>query len=107
MAFLVLEEFIEAYQYTDDSGGEIDFLISTVIGSIEEIIDQVESIDIDVKKKVFNKLLEQSDNNIFEDWGQYKVDLLSIAVVFADDEELRDKLRMKIENLINQNSSNE
>lgn len=107
IAFSVLEESIEAYQYTDDSGGEIDFLISIVIELIEETINQVKNIDMDMKKKVFDKLLEQSDNNIFEDWDQYKVDILSIAVEFADDEELRAKLRMKIEDLINQTSSNE
>lgn len=107
IAFLVLEESIEAFQYADDSNGEIGSLVSEIIELIEEIIIDCDDLDINLREKIFNKLLQQSDSKFFNGWEEYRIDMLSICAQFADIEEFRNKLRMKIEYLLNKRTNDE
>ncbi len=107
IAFLVLEEAIEAFQYADDSNGEIDSLVTETIELIREIIIDNEDLNINQREKIFNKLLKQSDSKVFDGWEDYKIDMLRICAQFADVEVYRSKLRMKIEYLVNKNSSDD
>ena len=107
IAFLVLEEAIEAFQYADDSNGEIGSLVTETIELMGEIASDSADSDSHLREKVFNKLLDQSDSKVFDGWEEYQIDLLSICAEFADIAALRNKLRMKIERLIERNSTNE
>lgn len=107
IAFLVLNEAIEAFQYADDSDGDIGGLVSETIDLIREIISYRKDLDYNIKEKVFNKLLEQGDSKVFDGWEDYKIDLLGVCAEFADIETFRNKLRMKIEYLVNKSSNNE
>lgn len=107
IAFLILDEAIEAFQYADDSNGEIGSLVSETIDLIGETAIEGDALDINLREKVFNKLLEHIDSKIFDDWEEYKIDILRICSKFTDIEVLREKLRMKIEDLVNKNSSDE
>ncbi len=100
IAFLLLNEAIEAFQYADDSNGDIGGLVLEVIESIGEIIGSNKNLDINLREKLFNKLIEESENKIFYGWEEYKIDILRMCTEFADVEKLRNKLRSKIECMI-------
>lgn len=105
IVLLLLREAIGSFQYADDSDGFIGELVWETIGLIEERVSDSRGLDINVRERLFNKLLEQSDNKVFDGWEDYKIDILRICTEFADIEILRKKLTMKIESLINENSA--
>ena len=65
IAFLLLNEAVEAFQYADDSNGDIGSLASETIELIGEIVEESSNQSIDLRKKIFNKLLEQSNSRAF------------------------------------------
>lgn len=107
IAFLLLNEAIEAFQYADDSNGDIGGLVLEVLESIGEIIGSNKNLDINLREKLFNKLMEESENKIFYGWEEYKIDILRICTEFADVEKLRNKLRSKIECMIDKKGNND
>ena len=104
IAFLLLIEAIEAFQYADDSNGEIGQLVSETIDTIGEIVTDSTDLDSVLKGEIFDKLLKLSDDTVFDGWEDYRIDLLSLCVEFADVESLRNKLRQKIEDMMGENS---
>ncbi|MGB9813896.1 MAG: SWIM zinc finger family protein [Thermovenabulum sp.] len=106
IAFLVLEKAVEAFQYADDSDGNIGFLVSETIEVIGDIVANSQDLDIDLREKIFNKLLKLSENKIFDEWESYRIDILWLCAKFADIEELRNKLMVKIEYLLNKGLDN-
>jgi uncharacterized Zn finger protein len=107
IAFLVLNEAIEDFQYADDSNGDIGSLVIETIELIGETAIESDDFDLNIREQIFNKLLVQSDSRIFNGWEDFKVDILRICAEFADIEVLRNKLRVKIENIVNENFGNE
>ncbi len=107
IVFLVLDESIEAFQYADDSGGDIGSLVTETIELIEEIVIYSDDLDINLREKIFNKLLMQIDSKVFDGWESYLIDMLRICAHFADVEVFRKKLRMKIEYLVNNKTSDD
>lgn len=107
IAFLLLNEAVEAFQYADDSNGDIGSLVTGTIELIGDIVTDSTELDTDLREKIFNKLLEQSDTKVFDGWEDYKIDILRLCAEFADIERLRNKLRMKIEYSIDNTSGNE
>lgn len=106
VAFLVIEEGVEAFQYADDSDGDIGGLISETINLIGEIVSDNEDIDIHIKEKLFEKLLNKGESRIFAEWTDYRIDILGLCAEIADTEALRNKLKTKLNYLIDKNSDN-
>ncbi|EPY2278994.1 SWIM zinc finger family protein [Clostridium sporogenes] len=106
IALLLLNETIEAFQYADDSNGDIGGLVLETIENIGEIIGNNKNLDINSREKLFNKLIEESENKIFYEWEEYKIYILRICTEFADVEKFRNKLRSKIEYMIDKNTNN-
>ncbi|AWZ48605.1 hypothetical protein C3495_07135 [Clostridiaceae bacterium 14S0207] len=106
IAFLLLNESIEAFEYADDSNGNIGCLISQTIDLIKELLTDNVNLDIKLRENIFNKLIKESDNKIFDGWEDYSIDILSLCVKFADVECLRNKLIMKLKHNLAQNSNN-
>jgi hypothetical protein len=99
IALLLLKEAIGAFQYADDSGGDIGFLVTETLELIEEISTDWDEIDHH-RTEVFEKLFAHIDHEVFEGWSDFKVDLLKICIEFADDEAIRNQLRMKMESML-------
>ncbi|GAA0738736.1 hypothetical protein [Clostridium oceanicum] len=100
IAILVLNEAIRAFQYADNSRGYIGNLVLEVIDIIREIVEHSSDLNIDIRKKLFNKLSKECDNRVFDGWTEYKIDLLRICTNFCDIEEIRETLIGKIKFLI-------
>jgi len=107
IAFLIIDEGIEAFQYADDSDGDVGGLVSATIDLIGEVISYNEDIDINIKEKLFEKLLGKGESKIFDDWTDYRIDMLGLCAEVATTEALRDKLKIKLNYLIEKNSNNE
>jgi len=104
IAFLLLIEAIEAFQYADDSDGEIGQLVSETIDAIGAIATASTDLDSVLKGEIFDKLLNLSDDSVFDGWEDYRIDLLRLCVEFADVESSRNKLREKIADTVSKNS---
>lgn len=102
MVLLVIEEGIDALQYADDSDGEIGQLVSDAICYMQDIGDNTK--DDNTKNKIFEKLLKLSANKIFDGWDDYRIEILNICTTFADTKEHKNKLKSKIEDLMDTNS---
>ncbi|WP_243096857.1 SWIM zinc finger family protein [Thermohalobacter berrensis] len=100
---IVLEESIKALGYADDSDGYIGSLISEIFEYIQEIAYDSKKLDTNLRRKMFKKILNQADKEIFHDWDDYYIDIINICSEFADIEELRNDLRRKIEYFVNEN----
>lgn len=107
IAFLVIDEGIEAFQYADDSNGDVGYLVSETIDLIGEIISYNENMDIHIKDELFEKLLIKSESKVFDDWIDYRINMLWLCSEIANTEALRDKLKTKLKYLIDKNSNNE
>lgn len=107
IAFLVIDEGIEAFQYADDSDGDVGYLVSETIDLIGEVIGYNEDTDINIKEELFEKLLSKSESKIFDEWTDYRIDMLGLCAAVATTESLRYKLKIKLNYLIDKNSNNE
>lgn len=104
IAIVILHESLKAFQYADDSNGDIGMLVSEIINTMGKIVHF--SKDVDTRRKTFKKLLKEAEKNIFDGWSDYRIDLIQICSEFADNEEFRNKLKIKIEDLLNSMSDN-
>jgi len=103
IALLLLKEAIGSFQYADDSGGDIGDLVAETFEAIEGI--SIKCKEMHQREKIFKKLLTYTENEIFDGWEDYQVDLLNICLKFSDDKRLRDQLRTKIESMLDRKTN--
>lgn len=107
MALLLLKESVEAFEYADDSDGDIGMLVDHTMEVIYELVNQCAGCSETLRETIFNKLLQESENKIFDGWEEFRTGLLSMCTPFGDIEKLRNKLKVKIENNIERLADNE
>jgi hypothetical protein len=107
IALLVLEEGVTAFQYADDSDGDIGMLVEEVLERIWEITSSLDGQDISARESFFDRLLSVSESEVFQDWKEYQTALFRICTEFADVAKLREELKQAIEYQIAANVSNE
>lgn len=103
--FLLLNTSIDAYEYADDSGGDIGGVVKEIFDEIELMVDEKEEYELNLQIEIFNKLLDKINENIFDGWSNYRIDLLKICAEFADIEECRVRLIEKIKQELNEKSN--
>ncbi|MDF9843717.1 MULTISPECIES: hypothetical protein [unclassified Paenibacillus] len=92
MALLVLEEGVEAFQYADDSDGEVGALVDEVLDQIDGLAESQRTADESVREHFLTRLITMSRNAVFDGWDDYPVTLLRICTVFADEKKRREQL---------------
>ncbi|WP_156934222.1 hypothetical protein [Paenibacillus zanthoxyli] len=107
IALLVLEEGVAAFQYADDSDGDIGMLVEETLEQIREIADSLNQQDASARERFFNRLLTISKSEIFQGWEDYRIALFHICTEFADVENLREQLKASIESQIAANANND
>lgn len=97
IALLVLQEAVEAFQYADDSSGNIGMLA-------EEVLERIHALasaqDASHQERFFERLLAVSGSEAFEGWEDYRIGLLRICAGLAKAEKLRERLKAAIEEQI-------
>ncbi|NMO94952.1 hypothetical protein [Paenibacillus lemnae] len=106
-AWLLLEEGVEAFQYADDSNGEIGMLVQGALERVGAIALSLESRETAVRERFFNRLLQISQSQVFRGWEDFQMDLLRLCAEFADLETPRQRLRETMEQLIASNLKDE
>ncbi|MFT8321990.1 MAG: hypothetical protein ABF649_13900 [Bacillus sp. (in: firmicutes)] len=104
IAFLLLEKAMGAFQYADDSGGDIGDLVSEILELIGELAIKGKKIGSH-RAAIFEKLLDQTDNQIFNGWLDFQMELFQICFEFADDELFRESLTTKLKSMLGEKSS--
>lgn len=102
LAFLLLEEAIGAFQYADDSNGDIGFLVDETLDAIESTVIEAVTLEPEQSENLFGKLLKQCDHPIFNGWEDYRIALFRMCTQFADQKEYREMLCQKIESMIDE-----
>lgn len=103
IALLLLMEAMGAFQYADDSSGDIGALVSEALALIAEIATSQTKIGNE-RFEIVTKILDQTDHEVFEDWTDFKIDLLNICIAFAEDDTIREQVKTKIESMLDQNT---
>jgi len=99
----VLHEMLPFLQNADDSDGYIGGVISEALEIINEMCD-FEALGNE-SKELFDKLLKESNNHIYDGWGEWKLSLLSSCINVTSNNEEREKLERHIELLVKNDDS--
>ena len=59
-------------------------------------MDEKEEYEQDLQIEIINKLLDKVNDNIFDGWNNYRVDILNLCAEFADIKECRIRIVEKI-----------
>ncbi|WP_318503087.1 hypothetical protein [Bacillus sp. T3] len=104
LSLLLLKKAIGAFQYADDSDGDIGYLVTETLELIQEIVTN-QNEKSHRRTEIFEKLLVQLDQAVFDGWEDYKIELLQICFEFADEDNFRAELRLKMESMLVDRSS--
>ncbi|MCA1318497.1 hypothetical protein LC085_01140 [Bacillus tianshenii] len=100
VAFLIMDEGMRAFQYADDSDGEIGYLVNRTIEVIEETIMERDDLDDKMQHEIFHKLMKQSESELFDGWDDFRIEILALCAEAADEKSQRNELQTKIEQLL-------
>ncbi|MCD3300782.1 hypothetical protein G8V01_13045, partial [Clostridium botulinum D/C] len=89
--------------YTDDSSGYISEIVSESIELINTTIHSSNNFDMSTRELILEKILEESNNKIFYDLEEYKIELLKMCLEFIDIEVFRNKIKKELRRLIELN----
>lgn len=96
----VISKMIPAIQYMDESNGDIGSVINESILLIDETCINTSEFSKKEKTKIFNKLLNEADNSIYDGWENWRLSVINNCVYFCDDENLRIKFQNKLDNML-------
>ncbi|RXZ79439.1 hypothetical protein EBB07_22950 [Paenibacillaceae bacterium] len=106
IVMVVMAEGVAAFQYADDSDGDIGMLVEEALERTHEMASSLNPEDVSTRERFFNRLLAMSKSEIFQDWEEYQITLLHICTEFADVEKCRAQLRAAIEHQMALNVNN-
>lgn len=96
----VIHEIMKLMQFSDDSGGVVNSLLHESFDLIDDIIIDDHNISSSEKQKLFYKLLEESSNKRYNDWIEYRLNLMEDCVYLAATPDLRSLLENKLKSLL-------
>ncbi len=96
MTMLILEEAVEAFQYADDSNGEVGAVVQEAIHALGDLTERRESLSIAAQYAMFDKLMVMCASKVFDDWDEFRLELLTISARFCGDQVLREKLNAEL-----------
>lgn len=96
-ALMILAEAIEAFQYADDSNGDIGILVDSALERIFMLTCSLNKQDLALHQYYMNRLLAVSTSGIFQGWDEFQIALFRICSKLSETEELREQLKAAIE----------
>jgi len=105
VAGLLLIEGIKSFQYADDSSGDIGYLIDQTIKTMHTIANS--PLGATEQSEMLDILIHLSKSDVFEGWNDYRIDVLSIGMHFAESHQLRMTLMDELEGMIIVSSAND
>ncbi|MEW6696261.1 MAG: SWIM zinc finger family protein [Bacillota bacterium] len=86
----IIHEMVPLLQSADDSDGYIGGIIEDSIAALAELADN--QLPEEVCEHFFTRLLKESSNKIYDDWSDWRLDLLEICCTLAVTTERREIL---------------
>ena len=103
----VISRMINALDYMDDSNGDIGDVIDYAFNLIDETCMDVEEFSQEDKKRLFKKLLNEGDKEVYDGWSDWRLEAISNCIYFCTDAKNRKKFEEKIDELIEKNNSDD
>lgn len=100
IAFLVLENTIASLQYTDDSNGDIGLIVAEALEVIASHAREARACGFAKSDVLVDKLLVFCESKEFEEWGEYRLNLLGLSTELADHPECVRKINSRISSLL-------
>ena len=99
LSLCVIHEMMDLLEGADDSDGVIGGEIEESLAFIREIVED-ESLSPADKESIFQKLIEEAAHRRYEDWTDWRLDLLGSCSELADTPVLRNKLENHLVSII-------
>ena len=99
----VLHEMVPAMENSDDSNGSIGGVVEETITDFMELSNN--ELLVDQTVYLFDKLLAESTNKIYNGWPDLRLELLEVCSNLAVTNELRKQLENHFDSLIHKNNS--
>lgn len=96
-AFLMLEEAIEAFQYADDSNGDIGMLVDQTLQYVHALAYSLSDNDWSMREFMLKRLLGLRKQGVFDDWDEFQLLIYRICIELVNSEKLRNMLKAAIE----------
>ncbi|MGM9950830.1 MAG: SWIM zinc finger domain-containing protein [Lysinibacillus sp.] len=101
LAILCFSYAIDAFQYTDDSSGDIEYTIEESLGLIEQTIDMgADAWDRARYEEVFTLLSAEVMNANLDDWSSWRIALLRACLPLCKDGDIQGKFKELLQSLI-------
>lgn len=101
LGITVLANAVEILEYADDSSGSIGMVISWSIETIDRAIcEGMDEFPLHEKAELFETLIKEAINERYDDWCEWRIDLLRVCVHFCAAEELRSTLEDRLSRML-------
>jgi hypothetical protein len=100
LCLVVIHEMIELMESADDSAGYIGGTITDSLGLIGTVFEDEAAINTAEKGILFEILIKETTNEIYEEWTEWSFELLNICVSLADTSDRRNVLESCFEELL-------
>lgn len=108
LALEIMPPVVASTRYADDSGGEITFVTRKTMKIIKNAVEMgMDELSPDEQKEIFKAVLKEAKNKRYNDWDEWRFDLLEAIIPFGKDSKLRIILEKELDKLLNDTAQNE
>lgn len=108
LALEIMPPVVAMIQYADDSGGEITFVTRKAMKVIKNAVEiGMDELSPDEQKEIFKAVLKEAKKKRYNDWDEWRFDLLEAIIPFGKDPKLRSALEKELDKLLNNTPQNE
>lgn len=101
LGMAVLSNVVDMLNFSDDSNGTVGSVIRTTINTMEEAIESaIDFLNQTEQKKLFELIVKEALHNRYDDWSEWRMDLLGLCISFCNNIYLRTKLESHLEMLM-------
>ncbi|PGV52573.1 hypothetical protein COD92_10290 [Bacillus sp. AFS037270] len=106
LSLAVLSPVVKMLQHADDSDGSAGSIINWALRITEKAVSaSVKLLPEKEQKKLFEAILKESQKAVYDDWSDWRYDLLRISTYYSHHDELRKKLENQFDILLEQAGS--
>ncbi|WP_088014104.1 hypothetical protein [Gottfriedia acidiceleris] len=106
LCLIILPEVLDMLNYSDDSGGYISPVVSNSLEIINDAVYFVSYLDEKQQESFFTKILIEAEHSRYDDWNEWRFNLLESCIHFCSIEKLRNKLENLLEKLLSEIKGN-
>ncbi|WP_138416016.1 DUF6880 family protein [Aquibacillus sediminis] len=102
LGITVVSMVIDMLQYTDDSNGEIGYVISESTTLLKDASSMaLLSTDHHVQEEMFELILKEAMHKRYDGWNDTRYELLDVCTIYSARSSAREKLEETLEKLLN------